>query len=168
MGLASTLSYVQGLLDKLPMPGNAPSLACLVTAPETFTDPGPIPTLYLWLPDGGESRGGPVGTMPRNGTPGAVGSGFKSAVHHVAGEMLWQNPGPDLLFYAMLDAVLTCLRTADAPALFPDPFVPGAVTQMSDIGEKMTYRTAVRPVANQQSNQYQAVLALVLTEVIQA
>lgn len=168
MGLASALSYVQGLLDGLPLPVAAANLACKVTAPEVFSDPGPIPTLYLWLPDGRESRDRPPGTLPRNGSFGAAGSGFKGTVHHLAGEVLWQDPGPDLLFYAMLDAIMTQLRTAPAPQEFTDPYVPGLVTQMANIGEEMSYRTAVRPVPDQQANQYQAVLQLPLLEVIQA
>jgi hypothetical protein len=166
--LASALGYLQGLLDELPMPGNAPNLSCLTTAPPPFKDPGPIPTFYLWLPDGRESRNGPAASMPRNGAFGGTGSGFKSTVHHLAGEFQWQNAGPDLLFYAMLDAIMARLRTADAPALVTDPYDVDLITQMADVGEEMSYRTAVRPVPDQQANQYQAVLEIPLTEVIQA
>lgn len=167
MGLASALSYLRDLLDGLPMPGDAPNLSCLTTAPPPFEDPGAIPTFYLWLPDGRESRKGDAASMPRNTGPGTS-SGFKSTVHHLAGEFQWQNAGPDLLFYAMLDAIMARLRTAGAPALFTDPYDADLITQMADVGEEMTYRTAVRPKPDQQANQYQAVLEIPLTEVIQA
>lgn len=170
MPLASALSYLRGLLDGLPMPGNVAGLSCLVTAPPPFEDPGAIPTLYLWLPDGRESRDGP-GTMPRNGVFGGTGSGDKITVHRPAGELQWQNAGPDLLFYAMVDAIMARLRTAPTRAAdtqVTDPYDASLVTQMLNVGEEMTYRTAVRPVPDQQANQYQALIQLVLTEVIQA
>lgn len=166
MPIASALSYVQGLLEDLALPDGS-NLVCSITAPETFGDPGPIPTCYMWPTPGREARNPRnAGTFPRNAGPGTP-AGFKTIQHRFQILLLWCGPGPDLLFHAMIDAIMGRLRTAPAPREAADPYT-GEVTQMADIGEEMSYRMSVRPVADQRDNQYEALIEAPLTEVIQA
>lgn len=167
MPLASALSYVQGLLDGLPMPGGG-NLACKITAPEIFNDPGIVPTCYLWPSPGREARDPRnAGTMPRNTGGIASTAGFKTIEHRFQILLLWSGPGTELLFYSMMDALMGCLRTSPSPQEYPDPDT-GDVSQMVNIGEDMSYRMSVKPAPDQQFNQYEALIEAPLLEVLQA
>lgn len=169
MPLSSALSYVQGLLNGVAMPRPVPPLACSIRPPDLFTDPGIIPACYLWPADGAESRDSPVGTMPRNRGPGTP-SGDKSITHQMTGWVVLAgaDDGTALLFPAMIDAIAAALRTAyPMPALATDPYT-GAVSQISDVGEKLSWRIIREPVPDQQNNRYVALIQIPFAEVIQA
>jgi len=168
MPVSSVLSYLQNLLNGLEMPGTGTAaLVCAITPPPLFSDPGIIPSCYLWAADGRESRDRPAGTMPRNTGPGTPG-GWKSIVHQTQLLLLWSgSAGEAFLFTGMIDAIMAALRTTAVPALVTDPDT-GIITQIADTGETITYKTAIRPVPDQQSNQYEAMFGMPLTEVIQA
>lgn len=107
--------------------------------------------------------------MPRNQGPNTS-SGFKPIVHQMAGWLRWSGPddGTALLFPAMVDAITAALRTAyPMPAIAIDPYT-GAKSQLSDIGEALRGRISVQPSPDQQNNQYEALLQMPVTEVIQA
>jgi hypothetical protein len=169
MPISSALSYVRGLLDGLGMPGPATSLVCSITPPDPFADPGIIPTCYLWPANGRESRDGPAGTASRNQGPNTS-SGFKTLAHQMEIWLVWDGAdnGSAPLFPAMIDAVNAALRTAyPMPADVTDPYT-GATSQMSNIGEVLSWRVSVRPIPDSRNNRYEALLQVLITEVIQA
>lgn len=170
MPVGTVLSYVQGLLSGLPMPGQGTaSLVCSIVPPPVFSEPGIIPTCYLWAGEGRESRSTALGSPPRNTGPGTP-AGFKAVVHQVQWVLLWSGTDEPahLLFASMIDTILERLRTATPmPADAADP-ATGTETQLVDVGEDMTYRTAIRPAADQRSNQYEALFSMPVTEVIRA
>lgn len=170
MPISSALSYVQGLLDGLAMPGpSGAALVCSIRPPVPFTDPGIIPVCYLWPAGFDESRKGPAASMPRNQGPNTS-SGFKSIVHQMSGWVVWAgaDDGTALLFPAMIDAISAALRYAyPMPANATDPYT-GVQSQIADIGEVLSGRISVAPVPDQQNNQYEALLQMPVTEVIQA
>jgi hypothetical protein len=163
--ISSALTYVRGLLDALPMPYPTAPLVCTVRPPEPFTDPGPIPTCYLWPSDFDESRQ----DTSRNQGPGTS-SGFKIITHQMGGWVRWSGAdgGTGLLFPAMVDAICAALRTAyPMPADVTDPYT-GDGSQISNVGEVLRGRINVMPVPDQQNNQYEALLLMPVIEVIQA
>jgi len=164
--ISSALTYVQGLLSGLEMPGNAPPLACQITPPDPFTDPGDTPTAYLWPADGHESR---LGASTRNTGPGTS-SGWKTIGHQMEIWLIWAgiDDGTALLFPGMVDAINAALRTAyPMPAIITDPYTE-VESQMQSIGEDLTYRVSVRPVPDSRNNKYEALLQVPFTELIQA
>lgn len=171
MPIASTLAYVKGLLNGLPMPGdNVPALAAYITPPDPDTETQ-IPTAYVWPGDGDEDRNGSrAGTVPRNTGPGTY-SGFKGLEHSLSVYVVWfaadDQPDIDSQFPGIVDAVMFAFRTSADPATAVDPYTSQETT-LIDVGEKMTYRIELRSLVNQAYNRYDALVGLTVLEVIQA
>lgn len=169
MPIASTLAYVKGLLDGLPMPGGAPNMASYVMPPDPNVETQ-IPTAYVWPTDGEESREKP-GTIPRNTGPGTP-SGFKPENHMIDVFIVWfqadDDPQADSLFPGMVDAVMAQLRTSQDSATLYDPYNPNVVSTLYDLGEKMHYSIIVSALADQAYNRLDALIRCPVMELIQA
>jgi len=169
--IASTLAYVKGLLDGLPMPGSLPVMAAYITPPDPNVDTD-IPAAYVWPTDGDENRdSAKAGTVPRNTGPGTA-SGFKNIEHAIDVYVVWfaadDQDDIDSLFPGIVDAVMFALRTSEDPAQVQDPYNPNVVSTLVDVGEKMTYRITVRSLVEQAYDRYDCLVALSVLEVIQA
>lgn len=174
MPILSTMNYVAGLLQGLPMPGQGtPPMASYIIPPDPNVETD-IPTAYVWPDpgqDGVESRDGPVGTMPRNtgiGTP----SGDKCIVHQVDVFIVWMGSGDDPqtgpVWLGIIDAVMRALRTAfPSVILVSDPWT-SEETQLAGPGEKMYYKTFMSALADQAYNRFDALIKMPLPEVISA
>lgn len=173
MGLPSVVNYIQGLLNGIAMPFPSVELAAYITPPDPNVETVVAPTLYVLTAQGPEKRL----TMPRNSGPGTS-AGEKTLDHNLQLHIIWHignvNPAapgsanPDLLATGVLEGVMDALRTSPAPTLITDPWT-GIVTQLSDTGEKMTYRYLPRhAVKNQRMIRYDALIDLPLTELLEA
>lgn len=174
MPVLSAMTYLTGLLDGVAMPpagGNTPAMAAYILPPDPNTETQ-VPTAYVWPTDAAESRDPRnAGTFPRNTGPGTP-SGFKTLVHRVDIFIVWMGSGDDPqtgpIWLGIVDAVMAALRTAyPMPAVITDPDT-GAGSQLADVGEKMTCKTAVSALADQAYNRFDALIQLAVTEVLQA
>jgi hypothetical protein len=172
MPIASTLGYIKGLLDGLPLPGDStPNLAAYITPPDPNVETD-IPTAYVWPGDGNEDRDpNRAGSVPRNTGPGTY-SGDKGIEHDMSVYLVWfaadDQADIDSLFPGVVDAVMAVLRTSDDPAEVQDPYDPNTISTLIDVGEKMTYRIELRSLVNQAYNRYDALVGLTVLEVIKA
>lgn len=170
MPIASTLSYIKGLLVSLPMPGGLPDMAAYITPPDPNTETQ-IPTSYVWPSEGDEDRDSEkAGTVPRNTGPGTA-SGFKNLQHAIDVYVVWfaadDDPDIDNLFPGVVDAVMSAFRFSKDPAEAVDPYT-GQVSTLIDVGENMSYRITLRSLVEQAYNRYDCLLSLSVLEVIQA
>ena len=170
MPIASTLSYVKGLLASLPMPGELPPMNAYITPPDPNVE-ADIPTAYVWPSEGDENRdSGKAGTVPRNTGPGTA-SGFKNIEHAIDVYVVWfgadDQPDIDSLFPGIVDAVMFALRTSADPATAVDPYTEQETT-LIDVGETMRYRITLRSLVEQAFDRYDCLLSLSVLEVIQA
>jgi hypothetical protein len=169
MPIASSLSYIKGLLDGLAMPGQLPSMNAYITPPDPNTETQ-IPTAYVWPTEGDESRDGKAGTVPRNTGPGTP-SGFKDLEHHIDVYVVWfgadDEPDIDNLFPGIVDAVMYAFRTSADPAPVTDPYT-GEASTLVDVGEVQSYRITLRSLVEQAYDRYDSLISLSVLEVIQA
>src|SRR5271154_224216 len=166
------MTYIQGLLQGLPMPGeNTDAMVAYIDPPDPNEETD-IPTAYVWPTDGDESRDPKNGgSNPRNSGPGTF-SGDKPLVHNLDIFIVWMGSADDdatgSIWLGIIDAVMAALRTATPdPALVTDPWTQVG-SQVADVGEKMTYRTVVNALADQAYNRYDALIKGPVTEVISA
>ena len=172
MPILATMTYIQGLLQGLPMPGeNTAAMAAYIDPPDP-NDETDIPTAYVWPTDGDESRDPRnSGSMPRNSGPGTF-SGDKPLVHNPEVYIVWMGSADDdqtgAIWLGIVDAVMAALRTAyPNPVVITDPYTQ-AESQVADVGEKMHYRIVVSALADQVYNRYDALIKGPVTEVISA
>lgn len=171
MPILSTCLYLQNLLNGLVMPGaGTPAMVATIEVPDPNVETE-IPTAYVWPTDGEESRDGPAGTMPRNTGPGTP-SGDKSITHNADLWVVWMGYGDDPqtwpAWLGVMDAVMNALRTAyPMPVMAADPYTE-AESQISDVGERQSYKTAVNAVADQAYLRFDALIRLRVVEVISA
>ncbi len=170
MPIASTLSYIKGLLVSLPMPGELDPMNAYITPPDPNTETQ-VPTAYVWPTEGDEDRdSGKAGTVPRNTGPNTA-SGFKNMEHSIDVYVVWfgadDEPDIDCLFPGVVDAVMAAFRFSADPAQAVDPYT-GQVSTLVDVGEKMSYRITLRSLVEQAFNRYDCLLSLSVLEVIQA
>jgi hypothetical protein len=170
MGIAAAQTYVQQLIDQLPMPGALPNLAAYVTPPDPNVD-AEAPTAYVWPSDGDESRDSQKGgTVPRNTGPG-TGSGWKNIAHSMDIWVVWfgadDDDLADITFPGVMDFIMACLRTSPERPLAVDPWTQ-AQSWLVDIGEKMTYNIKLRALADQRYNRYDGLIVLDFYEIFQA
>jgi hypothetical protein len=166
MPLNSTQLWVQSLLQGLIVPGNAGQLQAYIT-PEDPRDTN-TPAAYIWPARGDEERQ----SMPRANAPGVVSPGWKIMVHDIDVYLTWFNddsdPEADITFPAVIDCVMDVLRSSADPAVLTDALT-GRVSQLIDLGEKMTWTFGgVRATADQRYLRYDALLTLTVTEELQS
>lgn len=170
MPIASTLLYVKGLLNNLPMPGGLPDMVSYVMPLDPNVE-AEIPTAYVWDPDFGESRNPDKGgTIPRNTGPGTA-SGFKPIEHMVDVFIVWfeadDDPQADSLFPGVVDAVMAQLRTSEDSAALTDPYT-GEQSTLYDLGETMRGQIVVSAVSDQAWNRLDCLIRCQVSELIQA
>lgn len=170
MPIASTLSFVKGLLVDLPMPGQLPSLAAYITPPDPNVQTD-IPAAYVWPTDGDEGRDPEKGgAVPRNSGVGTA-SGTKGTEHNIDVYVVWMgsNDEPDIdnLFPGIVDAVMAAFRYSTDPATAVDPYTEEEST-LVDIGERMSYRITLRSLVEQAYNRYDSLISLSVLEIIRA
>ena len=169
MPIASTLAYVKGVLDQLPMPGGAPNMAAYITPPDPNVE-GEIPTAYVWPTDGMESRENP-GTIPRNTGPGTP-SGFKPINHSIDVYVVYfgadDDPQADSLFPGIVDAVMFALRTSKDSVTLTDPYNPNVQSTLYNLGEQMHFQLVISAVSDQAFNRYDCLIRCPVLELIQA
>jgi hypothetical protein len=168
MPIASTLQYLQGLLDGLPMPETCPPMAAYVDPPDPNTETD-IPTAYVWPTNFGEDRDPKKGgrSMPRNTGPGTF-SGVKIIEHSVDIYIVWMGANDDPLFPGIVDAAMKALRfAAPMPTQVTDPY-DGTVSQINDVGETMTGKIVVSALADQAYNRYDSLIVVPVAEEISA
>jgi hypothetical protein len=170
MPINSTQTYIQQLLNQLPLPYALPALAAYITPPDPNVE-AEVPTAYVWPSDGDESRDASKGgTIPRNTGPGTP-SGWKNIEHSIDVWLVWfaqdDDPLADTAFPGIVDAVMYALRTSPERPLVVDP-VTQQQTWLLDIGEKMNYRISLRAVSDQAFNRYDGLVNITVTEVLQA
>lgn len=163
MPLNTVQAYLKGLLDGLAIPGNVGNLEAYITPPDPRDDPPPA--AYIWPASGDEKRQ----AMPRGNPPGA---GWKTLTHSVHVYLTWFNaaddPNADSAFPAVIDTVMTALRSAPNPVRASDPYT-GQVSDLVDIGEQMTWDYGpVHAVADQRWLRYDCLITVTVTELIQA
>jgi hypothetical protein len=169
--IAAVTSYIQGVLNNLPMPGlNTPAMVAYVTPPDPNVE-AEIPTAYVWPSDGDESRNpADDGTIPRNTGPNTP-SGTKPIVHMVDVFVVYfqadDDPQADSLFPGIVDAVMAQLRTSEDPATLADPYT-GAQSTLYDLGEAMHYQIVISAVADQAWNRCDSLIRCKATELIRA
>jgi hypothetical protein len=166
----SVQTYLQQLLNGLPLPYSLPSLAAYITPPDPNVE-AEVPTAYVWPSDGEESRDADKGgTIPRNTGPGTP-SGWKNIEHSVDVWLVWSasddDPLADTAFPAIMDAVMYCLRTSPERPLAVDP-VTEQLSWLLDIGEKLSYRISLRALSDQAYNRYDGLVTVPVIEVFQA
>lgn len=170
MPINSTQTYIMSLLDGLPMPNGGYNLEAYITPPDPEVD-AVYPHAYIWPTTGDESRD-PLkgGTVPRALTAGAP-SGTKGIEHTIDIIMIWfaadDDPDVDTWFTGMVDAVMAVLRVAPNPAIVADTYT-NVLTNLVDIGEKMTYHITVRALADQAYNRYDCLITMPVLEIIQS
>jgi hypothetical protein len=176
MPINSTLSYLKGLLDELPMPGGAPPLRCYITPPPVDDNPFGEPHAFIWPVSGEESRSPQRGgTVPRALTkpiPGAnPDSGTKAIDHSIHVYVIWDQANDDeqadSWFPGMIDAIGWQLRVSLDPATITDSY-DGTISTLIDVGETIPYQITVRFLENQRYLRYDALLALPILELIQS
>jgi hypothetical protein len=172
MPIASTLSFIKGLLVDLPMPGGLDSMAAYITPPDPNVETQ-IPTAYVWPTDGEEGRDPDKGgAVPRNSGPGTESeSGTKGTEHNIDVYAVWMasndEPDIDCLFPGIVDAVMAAFRLSADPATATDPYT-GQQSTLIDVGERMNYRITIRSLVEQAYNRYDALIGLSVLEVFHA
>lgn len=181
MPIASTLAYLKGLIDQLPMPGGGPPLTAFITPPPAWDNPTGGPTAYVW-PTSGEENRSPErgGTVPRALTkpqwPQGAGvptpnSGFKAIDHvihiYVIYDQANDEPQADSWFPGMIDAISWQLRVSTDPAVITDPY-DGTVSSLIDVGETIPYQITIRFLEDQRHVRYDCLLAIPVLELIQS
>jgi len=172
MPIASTLAYVKGLLDELPLPGGLPPLAAHIVPPDPNEEAGAGPAAYVWPSKGHESRNPEDGgTIPRNTGPGTP-AGTKPARHMIDVFIDYFAPDDeedvDSLFPGIVDTVMAQLRTSADPVQVTDPYNPYMVSTLIDVGETMEYEIVVNAVADQVFDRFQCLLQCSVLELIRA
>jgi hypothetical protein len=157
---------VQGLLDGIIVPGNTRQLQAYITPEDPHDEPNPA--AYIWPARGEEQRQ----SLPRANVPGVITPGWKTIVHDIDVYLTWFNDGQgadaDVVFPAVIDAVMDVLRSSADPAVLTDALT-GRESQLIDLGERMTYTLAgVRSTADQRYLRYDALLTLTVTEELQS
>jgi hypothetical protein len=170
MPIASTLSFIKGLLVSLPMPGDLAPMNAYITPPDPNIETD-VATSYVWPTEGEENRDSEkAGTVPRNSGPGTA-SGLKNIEHDIDVYVVWfgadNEPDIDCLFPGIVDAVMATFRFSADPATAIDPYTQEQST-LIDVGERMSYRITLRSLVEQAYNRYDCLLSLSVLEVIQA
>ncbi len=173
MPIASTCSYIRGLLSGLAMPGSLPAMAAHITPPDPNVEAS-VPAAYVWPADFEESRDPKMaGSIPRNTGPGTV-AGNKLIEHQIEIFVVYfmanDDPDADNLFPGIVDAVMAELRTSPEQAggvPVTDPWT-GVKTALFSVGEVMRGRIVVSATANQAYNRYDALLTCPVNELITA
>jgi hypothetical protein len=179
VGLAATLTYVQGILNGLQWPSGMqalnsppPPLACYVQPPNPNIAGG-TPTAYTWFEQWRNSRANDklsAGTIPRASYPGGP-SGTRSIVHRIPLYVVWMggsatDPNAPALFPGMVDAISAVLETTPLNVPAVDPWT-GVETAIIDIGEDIDGRGYLRDLEPQMSPQrLDALLSVSVTEII--
>lgn len=163
MSINAAQVHFRTLLDGLPVPGGL-NIEAYITPPDPEVD-YVQPHAFIWPSDGEETRL----TIPRMvAAPNGV-SGSKQIMHIMDIFLVWfaQNDDPeaDTWFPGMVDAVMIALRTSSTPAVVQDVYT-NATTQIIDVGERMTYKTAVSAVADERFNRYDALISCHVMELI--
>lgn len=174
MPILSTLLYVKGLLDGLPMPAGIPNMVCYITPPAVDEEPNGEPRAYLWTPEWNESRapqrGGSVNRALTKPVPGAnPNSGVKALDHAIHVYVIYDqandDPNADALFPSILDTVSWALRVSTDPAVVTDPN-DGTITQLVDVGEQITGQMNVTALAGQRMYRYDSLMVVPVTEIL--
>ena len=180
MGLATAVTYVKSLLDGMnwpqqmaALPSPPPPLRCYIQPP----DPNVLsagPSAYTWFNRGDVSRNPAkygAGTVPRAAYQGGP-SGTKAWAHMVPVYIVWTGSSPtdplaDILFPGMVDAVVNTLQFSPDPVTVTDPWT-GVESSLVDVGETISYLTALRALEPMQSERLDALLECSVVEVISA
>lgn len=169
MPIASTLAYLQGLLDGLPMPDGNDPMNAYVLPPDPNTETT-TPTVYVWPLAFGEARDPSAGgsSMPRNTGPGTF-SGVKLMTHKPHLFIVWMGANDDPSFPGIVDAVMYALRFAyPMPTQVTDPNNPLVVTQINDVGEVQDGEIFVRALEDEAFNRYDCELIVPVIEEMSA
>lgn len=171
MPILSVVNYLQAQLNGLELPGEStPAMVATIEIPDPNVETD-IPTAYVWPTDGDESRDGPAGTMPRNSTPDQP-VGDKTITHNADLFVVWMGFGDDPqtwpVWLGIMDAVMARLRTLYPMPAYPvDPYT-GVQSQISDVGERQSYKTVVNALQDQAWLRFDALIKLRIVEVISA
>lgn len=170
MTINAVQTYLQGLLDQLPLYGGIQNLAAYITPPDP-NEEADVPAAYIWPSTGDESRDASKGgTVPRNTGPGTP-SGWKNTQHVIHVWLVYfgqdDDPQSDTTFPGIVDAVMYRLRTSPEVALSVDPYTQ-AQSWLTDIGENMSYQIELRALSDQAYNRYDGLVTVNVTEVYQA
>jgi hypothetical protein len=172
----STLQYIKGLLDELPMPGGAPPLRAYIKPPPVDDNPFGEPHAYIWPSNGEESRnperGGAIPRALTKPVPGAnPNSGTKAIDHAIHVFVLHDEANDDeqgdSWFPGMIDAICWQLRVSLDPATITDSY-DGTISALLDVGETIPYSITVRALADQRYWRYDCLLPLPILELIQS
>lgn len=176
MPLNSTLQYVRGLLDGLPMPAGIPNLVAYINPPAVDEEPNGEPRAYVWIPEWDESRnperGGSVPRALVKPIPGnPPNAGTKPIDHSIHVWIIYDqandDPQADSLFPGILDAISWTLRVSTDPVIVVDP-LDGTITQLVDVGETISGRISVVALAGQRMYRYDSLMIIPITEMLQS
>lgn len=172
MPIATQLAFVQATLDGLEMPYSLGQLAAYIEPPPGAVD-GTVPTAYVWVSSGDESRL----AVPRAPEGNLDGGGQKQQDAQVSVYLKWVNqitgdPAEGLWWPACVDAVMARLRNVallDRSQHALDP-VTGRNSSLVDVGERMSWEMAApRGIeGNQTLRLYDALVTVSMTDIYQA
>jgi hypothetical protein len=184
MSICSVQGYVQGLLRDLPWPpamaGLAP-LECYVKPPDPDVQSS-IPTSYVWMRNGRESRDTDKlrsGTVPRIEIPGGP-SGTKAVDYRIPIFLVWEmdtaDPDAASLFPGMMWQIMKALRGATyaagaqlskTPVLLTDPW-DGEQSWLIDLGEDFSWDSDFHALEPQRTLRFDGVIDCSVSEAIAA
>lgn len=165
MPLVSVQLYVRDLLQGQQSPLLAPATA-YVSPPVPGT--AITPQVYVWGTDLTEERQ----TMPRNGSAGVHGGGYKYLTYQLDVWLYYIDkadaPLIDQRFPGFVDAVMQTLRAAPVPAPLLDPQT-NVQSQVLEIGERMRVRYATPRAMGDEGQLWQSCTVTVqVKELLQA
>ncbi len=151
MSTVAVMSYCKSVLDGLVIPagaGTGPLIAYIVP-PDPDDNPNGQPCCSIWDTAGDESRLAASRQTVALANPSPVvidqaapepGAGRKIQWHELS-FYLWypmadEETAEDIAFPAVIDAVMTALRTTPDPVVLKDPLT-GAISQLAGLGENM-------------------------------
>jgi len=169
MPVVSALTYVQGLINGIPVPGTAGLSGPLVALITPYDpDESGEARAYVWPASGNENRL----AFPRNTGPNTP-AAWKNVYHNIEIFLTWfdnsdTDADVDTSFPALIDAVMDVLRTSTDPQLVTDPYT-GRQSQMVNLGEDQNYEyIPPHSTADQRQLRFDARITTRLLELIQA
>lgn len=168
MPVNTVMQSILQIVDGLILPGTAGVLEGYITPPDPRDEPPPA--IYIWASNGSEHRQ----ALPRGNTPGAGSlAGWKEIEHTVDAYLTWfgedSDTDADTSFPAVLDAVLSALRTSGQSPLYTSDPLTGMQSDLVDIGERLDYELALpRSTASERYLRYDARITIHVLEFFQA
>ena len=171
MPLVTVQSFIQSLLDGLPMPYGVPNAQAYITPPDPRINQK-VPAIYIWPSDGQENRSAQLGgTIPRNTGPN-TNAATKGIRHRLDVYVTWFSAGSgkrqDPIFPGIVDAIMFALRFSQPnPAYITDPNT-NLTSTIYNVGEEMSYRVGIDSTADERTKRYDALVNVTIWEVMNA